>query len=84
MKRESAGREFEKLLQAKKVLRPKRGYLVYVARQGKRRAIGGPKGEGGRYFFEVPIILERKMTSEQVKERTAEFRLWAKYVLTKS
>jgi hypothetical protein len=81
MKVASAGKERKKLLQAKKVLHPKRGYLVYVARNGERRVIQGPKGKGGYYFFEVPIILEQSMSKAKVKEWTAEFKLWAKYVV---
>jgi hypothetical protein len=84
MKEESAKKERKKLLKAKNVLHPKRGYLVYVARYGKRRALGGPKGKGGRYFFEIPIILEQSMSNNaKVKEWTEEFRLWARYVLKK-
>ena len=79
MKEASAGKERNKLLQAKKVLQPKRGYLVYVARHGENRAIHGPKGKGGYYFFEVPIVLEQSMSKVKVKEWTQEFKLWAKY-----
>ena len=81
MKVASAGKERKKLLQAKKVLHPKRGYLVYVARNGEPRVIRGPKGKGGYYFFEVPIVLEQSMSKAKVKEWTAEFKLWAKYVV---
>lgn len=81
MKEASAGKERNKLLQVKKVLHPKRGYLVYVARHGERRAIQGSKGKGGYYFFEVPIVLEQSMSKARVKEWTEEFKLWAKYVV---
>jgi hypothetical protein len=83
MKNQAAEKELKKLLQTKSVLHPKRGYLVYVARQGRERAISGPKGESGRFFFEVPIVLEQNMDKAKVKEWTEEFRLWAKYVLEK-
>jgi hypothetical protein len=80
LRKGTATRERKKLLDAKKVLHPKRGYLVYVARSGEKRALRGPKGEGGRYFFEVPIILSQKMKSEEIKQWRDEFRLWSKYV----
>jgi hypothetical protein len=84
MKVQTAEKERKKLLQAKSVLHPKRGYRVYVARSGRERAISGPKGMGGRYFFEVPIVLEQRMPKAKVKEWTEEFRHWAKYVLEKA
>jgi len=84
MKMQTAERERKKLLHAKSVLHPKRGYLVYVARYGSERVISGPKGEGGRYFFEVPIVLEQRLSNKaKMKVWTEEFRLWAKYVLEK-
>ena len=54
MKAHAAEMEREKLLHAKSVLHPKRGYLVYVTRYGRERVISGPKGAGGRFFFEIP------------------------------
>jgi hypothetical protein len=83
MREKSAMKERTKLLQALDVLHPKRGYLVYVARYGRRRAISGPKGKAGRYFFEVSIVLEQTMSKAKVKEWTEEFRLWAGYLLEK-
>ena len=79
-----ARREREKLLEAKKILRPKRGYLVYVARLGNEDAIGGPKGSGARFFFEIPIILERSMSREKIKEWREGFRQWSKFVLNQA
>lgn len=83
LRKATAEKELEKLLQAKRVLSPKRGYLVYVARYGERRAIVGPKGEGGRYFFEVPVILKEGMSEEQLDEWTEGFRPWARYRVVK-
>jgi hypothetical protein len=80
LKESSAQKELDKLLQFKKTLPAKRGYLVYVARSGPRRAISGRKGEGGRYFFEVPIILDPEEWGEVWKR---EFRSWSKYVFDK-
>ena len=81
MKEKSAQTECKKLIRAKNVLHAKRGYLVYVARYGQRHAISGPKGEGGRFFFEVPIVLEQSLPKEKVTEWAKEFRNWAKYVV---
>jgi hypothetical protein len=83
MNTEKATREREKLLKAKEKLRPKKAYLVYVARHGEERAIVGPKGEGARYFFEVPIVLEPIIGKAKMKEWTETFRSWSKYVLEK-
>jgi hypothetical protein len=77
----SAGKEHRKLLQAKQLLRPKRGYLVYVARYGDTRAMRGPKGKGGYYFFEIPIVLTQTMTKAEVQDWSKMFRLWSKYVV---
>ena len=81
MTTEKADREREKLLKAKQKLRPKRAYLVYVARYGGALAIVGPKGEGSRYFFEVPIVLEQIIGKANVKRWTETFKSWSKYVL---
>ncbi|WP_348262856.1 hypothetical protein P8935_24075 [Telmatobacter sp. DSM 110680] len=83
MRVQAAEKERNKLLHAKSVLHAKRGYLIYVARYGRERVIRGPKGEAGRYFFEVPIVLEQRMPKAKVKEWSAEFKLWAKYVFEK-
>jgi len=77
----SAAAEWEKLLGAKKILEPKRGYLVYVARIGTKRAVLGAKGKGAYYFFEVPIVLSQCMSNAEVKKWTVEFRRWSKYML---
>jgi hypothetical protein len=54
----TAVKEREKLWQARESCRElKRGYLVYVARYGQRRALKGPKGKNAYYFSEVPIVL---------------------------
>jgi hypothetical protein len=75
----SAKKEWDKLIKAKKDLGAKRGYLVYVARSGPRRAVSGPKGEGARYFFEVPVILQESMTNEEIEEWKLKFKPWARY-----
>jgi hypothetical protein len=77
----AATKEKNKLLDARKVLHPKRGYLVYVARYGNRRAVPGPKGKGARFFFEVPIVLEERMSKAEIGEWRETFRLWSKYVV---
>lgn len=82
MRESAAVQERKKLIDAKAVLHPKRGYLVYVARYGDKRALHGPKGKkGGYFFFEVPIVLEQAMTKAEIKEWTRQFRAWSKYVV---
>ena len=81
MTQQRAPQERDKLLLAKNLLRPKRGYLVYVARSGERRAIQGPKGEGGYYFFEVPVILDQNMSKTELTKWKKKFRSWSKYVV---
>ena len=79
--KERASKERDKLLSARKILKAKRGYLVYVARSGERRSIPGPKGDAGYYFFEVPVILDRTMSGAELREWKEEFRSWSKYVV---
>ena len=81
MSQSAAGKERKKLIKAKDVLHPKRAYLVYVSRFCEKKAIHGPKGKGGYFFFEVPIVLAQKMTKVQIKESTEQFRAWSKYVV---
>jgi type I site-specific restriction endonuclease len=80
-----ASTERDKLLDARKILdlEPKRGYLVYVARHGNRRALSDRKGAAARYFFEVPIVLSLGMKKPELVDWTKKFRLWSKYVLHK-
>ncbi len=56
----------------------KRGYLVYVARYGERRALPGPKGDNAYYFSEVPVVMWRGKAGAD-KEWIKEFRSWSKY-----
>ena len=56
----------------------KRGYLVYVARYGDKRALHGPKGDNAYYFFEVPIVMW-KGKAEADREWTKRFKSWSKY-----
>jgi hypothetical protein len=78
-----ASTERKKLLDTRQALdlEPKRGYLVYVARYGNKRALPGPKGSGAKYFFEVPIVLSLGMSKQDLKEFSKEFKLWSKYVV---
>ena len=48
-----ASAERKKLTQARKKLDYRRGYLVYVAREGENRALHGPKGRAAYHFFEA-------------------------------
>ncbi|MFZ0760666.1 MAG: hypothetical protein WAM69_11995 [Candidatus Sulfotelmatobacter sp.] len=71
--------EREKLRLAKgSYIELKRGYLVYVARYGDRRALRGPKGDSAYYFSEVPVVMWRSK-AEADKEWIKEFRSWSKY-----
>jgi hypothetical protein len=52
----TAEKEREKLKLARKAYPSlKRGYLVYVARYGDKRALHGPKGDNAYYFSEVQL-----------------------------
>ncbi|HYN15438.1 MAG TPA: hypothetical protein VES66_06585 [Terriglobales bacterium] len=78
--RRSAQREWERLIKARNCLRPRRAYLVYVARYGRGRLLRGPKGRGARYFFEVPIVLQDIWTDDHISAWEAKFRFWSKFV----
>jgi len=75
-----ASAERDKLVAARKI-KPKLGYLVYVARYGAKRALQGAKGDGARYFFEVPVVLSLSMDKSGLRDWTEEFRRWSKYVV---
>ncbi len=75
----SARREWERLIRAREILRPKRGYLVSVARYANGTVLHGPKGSGARYFFEVPIILEESWMPERIAQWEQSFRKWSKF-----
>jgi hypothetical protein len=55
-----ARKERERLIKARKTLDapPKRAYLLYAIRYGRKKVLRGPKAEGARYFFEIPIVLQ--------------------------
>jgi hypothetical protein len=74
----SARREWDRLIAARKCLRPKRGYLVYVARYGELKVLNGPKGAGARFFFEIPIVLEQFWTADRISSWERGFRHWSK------
>lgn len=61
----------------------KRTYLFYVSRVGPRRVLPRTKRKDARYFFELPIVLERELrrsrSSMTIQEWTKQFRYWAKY-----
>jgi hypothetical protein len=78
-----AQKEWNRLVLAKKHMRAKRGYLVYVARWGDKKILKGPKGRGAKFFFEVPVILQNVMTKLEVTEWEKEFRKHAKFTLRK-
>ncbi len=76
----SANKEWKRLIRAREHLRPKRAYLVYVARYGESKALHGPKGKGARYFFELPVVLEDSWTRERIQAWEPEFKKWSKFV----
>jgi hypothetical protein len=75
----SAQKERNRLIKARKAVKPKRGYLIYVARWGSGRVLGGPKGLGARFFFEIPIVMDDMWPSERVSAWEEGFREWAKF-----
>jgi hypothetical protein len=77
----SASAERKKLMKARRRLDHKRGYLVYVARDGEDRVLHGPKGKEAYHFFEVPVVLSLSMKKTEIKDWRDEFRLWSKYVI---
>lgn len=79
----SARKEWNRLIKARKVLRPKRGYLIYVARYGNGAVLRGPKGVGAKYFFEVPIVLEDYWTPQRITQWEQGFKKWSKFVAAK-
>lgn len=83
LRERTAKKERERLLRVKKKTKAKRGYLVYVARWGKERVLRGPKGKGAKYFFEVPITLEKVHPESWVDAWEEQFRREAKYILRK-
>jgi len=80
LSRVAAQKEWLKLIKARNALHPKRGYFIYVARKGSRKVLSGPKGDGARFFFEVPIVLEHVWTPAKIDAWKIERRLWARYV----
>ena len=70
-----------KLLSARNAFGPslKRGYLLYVIPHGGESALGGPKGEGAHYFFEVPIVLSHVWPPEAIETFLRKRERWAKY-----
>jgi hypothetical protein len=76
----SAKKEWDRLVKAKKrILGPKRGYLIYVARWGDKRVLHGLKGRGARFFFEIPILWEDFWPPERIIEWEKTFLKWAKF-----
>ncbi len=76
----SAKQEWNRLMMAKKAAKPKRAYLIYVARWGNGGVLRGPKGPGAKFFFEIPIILEDMWLPERVTVWEKSFKKWAKFV----
>jgi hypothetical protein len=77
----SAKKERARLIKAKNAVRPKRGYLIYVARRGNARILRGPKGPGAKFFFEIPIVLEDMWLPKRITEWEEAFHKWAKFAV---
>lgn len=77
----SARKDWARLVAAKRRLRPRRAYLVYVARYGNPSALRGPKGEGARYFYEIPIVLEEYWNAARIEKWERHFKEWSKFTV---
>jgi len=79
----SANKEREKILRLRRLIKdtqakyPRQGYLIWVARKGKGKIFYGPKGEGARFLFTIPIILN--MENEKLEKWREIFRRFSKY-----
>lgn len=77
-----ARKERERLLQCMRIYGAKRGYLLSVARELRKdqepKALTGPKGEGSRFFFEVPVILEERISHDELEKWIIRFKEVAK------
>jgi hypothetical protein len=68
IKQLTAEEEREKIGRQRKTLKAKRGYLIYLGRWGKHRAMHYSKGPYGFWFYEVPATLERDgMPTEKIE-----------------
>ena len=76
----SAKKEWNRLIKAKKAVKPKRGYLIYLARWGNGRVLRGPKGLRAKFFFEIPIIPEDVWLPERVTAFEEDFHKWTMFV----
>lgn len=80
LKLHTAERERERLMNLRDIYPTlKRGYLLYVARRGKRKAIHGPKIRGKFYFFEIPVVLATIMNQADLLEWENKWKYWNKY-----
>lgn len=83
-KQEAADKELNRLIEVKKHFienheyKIKRGYLIYLSWHKIDKIIEGPKGEGAKYFFEIPIVDENFIKFELKKWKIG-FKKWAKY-----
>ncbi len=81
----SESREREKILKLRQLIQaaqhkyPRRGYLIWVARYGTKAVFHGPKGEGARFLFQIPIILNQKWERDKIEEWSKHFRAFSRY-----
>jgi hypothetical protein len=74
----SARKERQRLIKVKR-LGAKRGYLVYVAREGEDKLLTGPKATGDRYYFEISAILSKHLSAAEMNNWNEQFRFWSKF-----
>ncbi len=75
-----ARKERGRLIKAKTLgAPPKRAYLLYAIRYGRKKVLRGPKAEGARYFFEIPIVLQLNWPKEKIKRWERERKKWSRY-----
>ena len=61
---------------------PKRGYLIWVSRYATEQAMKAPKGDGAKFYFEVPVALDEWMSDDEIGEwYEAKFKPFARFVL---
>jgi hypothetical protein len=68
-------------LDARRHLKPKRAYFIYVTRYGTGEALSGPKGAGAKFFYEIPISLEQYWNGPRILKWEKEFNRWSKFAV---
>jgi hypothetical protein len=84
----SIEKEKKKILRVRDKIRrihakhPKRGYLIWVSRYATVQVMKGPKGDGAKFYFEIPIALDEWMSDEEIREwYEKRFKPFARFML---